>query len=174
MFVLTGLSVFLAPVLQVSIQISHIPTFSVASLVFFDIYSLTSILFTSVHPHAGPLWSVPLHGSGITEWHPGMPHNLLTYDSERRGGTFVLKKKVLTQSSNKTCSVTVDMRRKSKRLHIHFETLKVLGFKSTQRMHSGFSCDFSPKMAKFSQIQSFYIKYFHSILSFRVQIKSKI
>lgn len=25
----------------------------------------------SVHPHASALWSLPLHGRGLPEWHPG-------------------------------------------------------------------------------------------------------
>lgn len=30
-----------------------------------------AVLLNSVHPYARPVWSVPLHGSGLTEWYPG-------------------------------------------------------------------------------------------------------
>lgn len=43
---------------------------SVESLYWF--YFKMYVLFNSVHPHACPLWSLPLHGSGFTEWHPGI------------------------------------------------------------------------------------------------------
>lgn len=43
---------------------------SVESLYWF--YFKMYVLFNSVHPHACPLWSLSLHGSGFTEWHPGI------------------------------------------------------------------------------------------------------
>lgn len=43
---------------------------SVESLYWF--YFKMYVLFNSVHPYACPLWSLPLHGSGFTEWHPGI------------------------------------------------------------------------------------------------------
>lgn len=37
---------------------------------YFTLY-LSAVLFNSVHPYASPVWSFPLHGSGLTEWYPG-------------------------------------------------------------------------------------------------------
>lgn len=31
----------------------------------------STVLCDSVHPHARPVWRLPLHGSGFAEWYPG-------------------------------------------------------------------------------------------------------
>lgn len=48
----------------------------------------TDIVFDSVHPYAGPVRSVPLHGSRLTEWHPGNLNMLSRFYSFHQGGVW--------------------------------------------------------------------------------------
>lgn len=41
-----------------------------------------SCLFDAVHPDAGALWRVPLHGSGFTKRHPGRLKMLICFYEE--------------------------------------------------------------------------------------------
>lgn len=88
-FVLTGISVFLAPILKVKHSCSHIPAPSLKMWEEKAALSPTTMVpylgmgchlpwgkhrvspISPVHPHAGAVRSLPLHGCCVAEWHPG-------------------------------------------------------------------------------------------------------